>query len=239
MTPAPPLKPRDAASLVLYRRQRGRLTVLMGQRHAGHVFMPNRFVFPGGRVDPSDRLVGAATPLRAEVTARLADGCRSAARPHALAIAAVRETYEETGLLIGRPSPRAATLDARHWAGFREAGLAPALGGLDYFFRAITPPGLVRRYDARFFLAEADEVVTGTLGGDGELENMAWLPIEQALSLPLSMPTNLVLREAARRIGSTAATRGDRPVPLLVTRRGRHVLVTDGTVSSPIADSGS
>lgn len=221
MNAAPPLKPRDAASLVLYRHHHGRVEVLMGQRHARHVFMPNRFVFPGGRVDPADRLVAAATLLRADVTAQLARGCRSAARPHALAIAAVRETYEETGLMLGRPSARAEALDARHWAGFRDAGLAPALDALDYIFRAITPPGLVRRFDARFFLAEAGETVTGTLGGNGELENTAWLPIEDARALPLSMPTNLVLDEAIRRID--AKTDGHR-VPLLVTRRGRHVL---------------
>jgi 8-oxo-dGTP pyrophosphatase MutT (NUDIX family) len=227
MNATPPLKPRDAASLVLYRRRQGRIDVLMGQRHAGHVFMPNRFVFPGGRVDPEDRLVNAATALRTEVATKLARGCRSAARPHALAIAAVRETYEETGLMLARPSPLAEGLDTRHWAGFHEAGLAPALDRLDYIFRAITPPGMVRRFDARFFLAEADETVTGTLGGNGELENTAWLPIDEALALPLSMPTNLVLQESARLIEAGASRRSDHNVPLLVTRRGRHVLRTE------------
>ena len=199
----------------------------MGQRHAGSVFMPNRFVFPGGRVDPGDRLVGTATPLRAEVATRLARGCRSATRPHALAIAAVRETYEEAGLMLGRPSPRADSLDVRHWAGFRDAGLAPVLDRLSYIFRAITPPGLVRRFDARFFLAEADETVTDTLGGNGELGNLAWLPIYEALALPLSMPTNLVLKEASSWIEAGPDERRTRAVPLLITRRGRHVLGTD------------
>lgn len=228
MNASPPLKPRDAASLVLYRRTGATVEVLMGQRHAGHVFMPNRLVFPGGRVDPADRLAGASTPLQAAVRTRLARGCRSAARPHALAIAAIRETYEETGLIIGRPSAQAETLDPRHWSGFRDAGLAPALDRLDYIFRAITPPRMVRRFDARFFLAEADETVSGTLSGNGELENLAWLPIDEALGLPLSTPTNLVLQEAARLIDAGAeAHRSDHPIPLLVTRRGRHVLCTE------------
>ena len=227
MKSPPPLKPRDAASLVLYRHHDGRIEVLMGQRHASHVFMPNRFVFPGGRVDPSDRLVGAASPLRMEVAARLARGCRSAARPHALAVAAVRETYEEAGLMLGRPSPCFERLDSRHWAGFRAAGLAPALDRLDYIFRAITPPGMVRRFDARFFLAEADETMTGTLTGNGELENMAWLSIAEARALPLSMPTNLVLQEAARWIEVGAARRNIHPVPLLTTRRGTHILASE------------
>ncbi len=227
MNASPPLKPRDAASLVLYRRGARGVEVLMGQRHAGSVFMPNRFVFPGGRVDPGDRLIEPATPLAFDVARRLARGCRSAARPRALAIAAIRETYEEAGLLIGRPSPLHVRLDQRHWAGFREAGLAPALGGLCYIFRAITPPGLVRRFDARFFLAEADDSVVGTLSGNGELGNIAWLPIDEAMNLPLSMPTNLVLKEAADWIAASAEERAQRAVPLLVTRHGRHVLGTD------------
>ena len=222
-----PLKPRDAASLVLYRRRVGSIEVLMGQRHAGHAFMPNRFVFPGGRVDPGDRLVGAATPLRPAGAAKLTKGCRSAARPHALAIAAVRETYEETGLIVGDHSSQAGHLDARHWAGFRLAGLAPALDRLDYIFRAITPPGMVRRFDARFFVAEADATMTGPLCGNGELENLAWLPIADALALPLSMPTNLVLREVARLTETGGSRRRDHPVPFLVTRHGRHVLRTE------------
>jgi 8-oxo-dGTP pyrophosphatase MutT (NUDIX family) len=227
MNAAPPLKPRDAASLILYRRRAGGVEVLMGQRHAGHVFMPNRYVFPGGRVDAHDHRVPGSAPLRLDVAARLARNTRSPARVHALAIAAIRETYEEAGLMLGVVSPFSTKLDVRHWAGFRAAGLAPALDRLDYIFRAVTPPRLVRRFDARFFLAEADDAVHGTLGGNGELDNMAWLPLDEAMALPLSMPTNLVLKEAAAWIEAGPDERNRRAVPLLVTRRGRHVLGTE------------
>lgn len=224
MEPRKPLRPLDAASLVLYRRRKRGPEVLMGQRHAGHVFMPRRFVFPGGRVDPRDARVAAASTLPAIAEAKLALGCRSLARAHALAIAAVRETYEETGLMIGAPSPLAGRLDQRHWHGFREAGLAPALGRLRYVFRAVTPPGMVRRYDARFFLAEADGTLHGALGGDGELENMAWLAVEEALALDLSLPTRLVLEEVRHLIEADPAGNAARPVPFLFTRRGRDIL---------------
>ncbi|MGD9536447.1 MAG: NUDIX hydrolase [Alphaproteobacteria bacterium] len=224
MEPPKTLRPLDAASLVLYRRRNRGPEVLMGQRHAGHVFMPHRFVFPGGRVDPRDARVAAASALPPAAEAKLALGCRSPARVHALAIAAVRETYEETGLMIGVPSPFAGRLDERHWQGFREAGIAPALDRLRYIFRAVTPPGMVRRYDARFFLAEADGTLHGALGGDGELENMAWLAIEEALALDLSLPTRLVLEEVPRLIGTDPSADAGRPVPFLFTRRGRDIL---------------
>jgi 8-oxo-dGTP pyrophosphatase MutT (NUDIX family) len=222
VTAPPQRRPRDAASLVLIRRASTGPEVLMGRRSAGHVFMPHRFVFPGGRVDPADHRVPAATALSAAVTARLGRGCRSAARPHALAIAAVRETYEETGLVIGRPSAASARLDERHWAGFRAAGLAPALDRLVYVFRAVTPPGQVRRFDARFFLAELDAAAPDTLAGNGELENVAWLPLAAALGLPLSEPTGLVLREVVARLEAGAGA-ADRAVPVLLSRRGRSV----------------
>jgi 8-oxo-dGTP pyrophosphatase MutT (NUDIX family) len=221
------LRPLDAASLILYRRRKIGLEVLMGQRHAGHVFMPHRYVFPGGRVNPRDARVPAASGLASAVEAKLALGCRSRARAHALAVAAVRETYEETGLMIGAPSPLAERLDERHWLGFRHAGIAPTLDHLRYVFRAVTPPGAVRRFDARFFLAEASETVHGALGGDGELENMAWFPIEQALALRLSIPTRLVLEEVLHLIETGPAAERDRPIPFLFTRHGRHILSTE------------
>lgn len=222
-----PLRPRDAASLILYRRGAAGIEVLMGQRNAGHAFMPNRFVFPGGRVDPGDHRVPVATSLEGVTAERLSRSCRGAARAHAHAITAVRETYEETGLMIGRPSPNAERLDARHWAGFRAAGLAPALDRLTYMFRAVTPPHYPRRFDARFFLVEMDETVAGLLTGNGELEHLTWLPVDEALALPLSTPTHLVLVEARRWIEAEHTTATALPVPYLFTRQRHHVFTTE------------
>ena len=99
----PAMKPRDAATLIMVRKPKdpdGMPEVLMGCRGAGHVFMPNRYVFPGGRVDPADARVPVATGLRPEIDERLRRAA-TAQRARALAIAAVRETFEETGLIIG------------------------------------------------------------------------------------------------------------------------------------------
>src|SRR5216684_3737927 len=94
----PYLRPRDAATLILV-RERGRIPeVLMGCRDAKHAFMPNRYVFPGGRVDKADAHVPIATPLDRHVKARLLKAA-TAQRAQALGVAAVRETFEETGLI--------------------------------------------------------------------------------------------------------------------------------------------
>src|SRR3977135_3838023 len=95
---------RDAATLILVDRSEAMPKVLLGRRHAGHKFLPGRFVFPGGRVEPSDGRMPVGAPLDPGVEARLLQRVRrpSATKARAFALAAIRETFEETGLLIGR-----------------------------------------------------------------------------------------------------------------------------------------
>ncbi|KAA2214434.1 NUDIX hydrolase [Teichococcus oryzae] len=166
--------PRHAASLILWRQSRsGGTEVLMGLRAAGHRFMPSRLVFPGGRVDFTDRVAPAATELRPETRAALMRRAPpSLAR--ALAIAAARELEEETGLRLGGP--------------------APHLDRLDYLCRAVTPPRRPIRFNARFLLAPA-EVAVGTLAGSGELEDLAWREVAATRALPLAPITAKVLGE--------------------------------------------
>src|SRR5262245_55032470 len=136
----PYMRPRDAATLILV-RERGKIPeVLMGCRDAKHAFMPNRYVFPGGRVDLADAHVPVATPLDRHVKARLLKAA-SAQRAQALGVAAVRETFEETGLMLAKPLKKSAGKDyGEHWKGFLDKGLAPALDCLDFIARAVTPP---------------------------------------------------------------------------------------------------
>ncbi|MGH6952769.1 MAG: NUDIX domain-containing protein, partial [Alphaproteobacteria bacterium] len=125
-----PVRPRDAASLVLHRMRDGVPEVLVGLRHRRHKFMPETWVFPGGRVDPGDYGVAVATDLREEVAARLMRHT-TRARAKALAVAAVRETYEEAGLMLGAPASPPKGPVGEHWRGFLDRGLAPALDALD------------------------------------------------------------------------------------------------------------
>jgi len=166
-----PVVPKPAASLLVL-RDTDAPQVLMGMRGAGHKFMPNRLVFPGGRVDPEDHHATAATPF-AEHVHGLMGRAADASLIRAVGIAAARELEEETGLTLGLP---------------------PSLHGLDYLCRAITPDFSPVRFDARFLVVEASHV-SGELAGSGELEDLRWYALEEALALDLAFPTRGVLEQ--------------------------------------------
>lgn len=198
--PARALRPKDAATLILVRKQRGAWTVLMGQRAKGHVFMPDKWVFPGGRVERSDAAAAAASELRPEVEAKLLlEKCRRS--PRAFALAAIRETFEETGLVVGRTGAPGAK-PPPGWEEYVACDAAPELDKLDFICRAITPPYRPRRFDARFFFAEADAVLADDrphLSGD-ELLHTRWFTLPDALGLDLPNVTRFVLGEVDARL---------------------------------------
>ncbi|MFO1121042.1 MAG: NUDIX domain-containing protein [Hyphomicrobiales bacterium] len=177
------LRPRDSATLILVRRDGAKPRILMGQRSGGHAFMPNKYVFPGGRLDPADCRVKPIRDLAPETMAKLLARMRGRATPsraRGLAHAAIRETWEEAGLIVGRSRMED----------------APDLSGLSLFMRAITPPGRTRRYDSRFFVADA-----GTISnldsphhdGGGELLTLSWLTLDEIRGLDLPLITVDVL----------------------------------------------
>ncbi len=126
---------RDAATLILTRSGPAGTEVLMGQRGISAVFMPSKYVFPGGAVDIADGDVPLAGVLNPICHARLAQGIPT---PASLAVAAIRELWEETGLRLGRAGKRG---EGTAWQGFGAPGLLPDATGLRFIFRAITPPG--------------------------------------------------------------------------------------------------
>jgi 8-oxo-dGTP pyrophosphatase MutT (NUDIX family) len=197
------LRPRDAATLVLVDRSERALRVLMGKRHAGHKFMPGKFVFPGGAVDPGDRRMAVAAPLDEVVVEKLLARTANRNPPYAraLALAAIRETFEETGLALGvtdhGPPPHP---PEGAWRRFAETGVFPTLEGLDFLARAITPPGRPRRFDARFFVADARWIAhraDGVIHADAELTELVWVPLDEALKLEIPNITRAVLSDLA------------------------------------------
>ena len=179
----PALRPKDAASLILVWRDRAEPRLLMGRRAAGHVFMASKWVFPGGRLDRADHAAPSASEL-APATSAWIERSAPPRRARALALAAVRETFEETGLILGRPGSGRAS---GPWRAFLARGYLPDLAALAFLARAITPPGRSRRFDVRFFLAQAEALAELEPGpGCGELELIAWVsPAEMAdLDLP-------------------------------------------------------
>lgn len=183
-----PATPRDAASLLVYRRRGRGVEVLMGRRRREARFTPGVYVFPGGRVEPDDRRARPATELlHGEVGAY-----RSPAHARALAMAAVRETAEETGLVLGVPGEVGA--GAGGWGIFRALGVAPPLHRLRYIGRAITPACSPWRYHARFFMVDARHL-EGALGGDGELLDLRWVDPEARFGAGLVDVTEAMLAE--------------------------------------------
>lgn len=215
------LRPRDAATLILLRHTDGLPEVLMGERSDKHVFVPNNYVFPGGRVDRGDGYVQPAAPLRPAVQAKLAQSC-SPARAQALALAAVRETFEETGLLLGQPlGDGARPRVPESWAHFYASGIAPALDMLTYVARAVTPPGRVRRFNARFFVADAERVA-GVHADSDELLQLRWFTLQDARALKIRPITKLVLDEIEARIETGSLHDDARPVPAFRVVRGKR-----------------
>ena len=195
----PNTRPRDAATLIILDHAGGRPKVLLGRRHEGHKFMPGKFVFPGGRVERSDHQMSAAKPLHSEIEQRLGAQLRrpSPRFARAIALAAIRETFEETGLALG-VKERAPMAPAGAWARFAELGVTPALDGLDFIARAITPPRRPRRFDTRFLVADAKMICgqePGIVGSDAELVELVWMPLEEAASLDMPAITRIVLKE--------------------------------------------
>jgi 8-oxo-dGTP pyrophosphatase MutT (NUDIX family) len=220
------MRPRDAATLIVIDRSEPVFKVLMGRRHQGHKFMPGKFVFPGGRVEPYDGRMPAMGEIPEQVQSRLLLGLKrkSATRARALALAAVRETCEETGLLLGRRHEAAIKAPHVAWEAFSKAGVLPELANLHYIARAITPPLRPRRFDTRFFAADASSIaerLDGIIGPDAELTEMVWVPFTDARALDLPSITHMVLDELEIRIRDGFGR--DLPVPLFRMVHGRFV----------------
>lgn len=167
---------RDAATLILVRDPVDNPRILMGQRGKAAAFMADKFVFPGGAVDVED----AERPVALGETCHRRLLHEGTASPEALAAAALRELHEETGQVLDHTT-----------------------SSLHFFFRAITPPGRPRRFDARFFLGDA-----AALSSDpdrfepleAELSHLQWVPLGEVRSLNLPFITRIVLAELERHL---------------------------------------
>ena len=214
-----PVRPVDAASILLLDRSGTTVRVLVGRRSSKHVFMPDVYVFPGGRRDATDRLVPVATPLNPLALERMAlrAGARcSDSRLRALGVAALRELYEEAGISVGSPlaEPVAGALPFR-----------PDLSSLRFLARAITPAGMVRRFDTRFFTFFADEAGVDPAGATAshELEDLRWVDIFDHKGIEMPDITVLILEELQKSIQEDKSLPFGRAVPLYRNQRGRFL----------------
>ena len=259
-----PAVPRDAATVVILRTAADGAGVetLMLRRTAAMKFAPGAYVFPGGSVDPADygAEVGWHGPSPAEFGARLG---ASAEVARALVCAAVRETFEESGVLLaGGPGSSLAVPAGPSWDEDRAAlaagtlTLAELLSRRGLVLRAdllvpwarwVTPEGEPRRFDARFFAAALPDGQQA-VGHEAEAEHVAWLrpagaiDAAQAGEISLLPPTAATLSHLASAVAAgaglddiLATRRAIEPVcPRLVLEDGQAWLVIPDGVGYPL-----
>jgi len=205
MTVEPPVDKtqiRNAATVIVLRDRQTAPRILMGQRGAKAAFMPNKFVFPGGAVDAGDSEIALATDVNPTCAARLAEDAE-APTAQALATAAIRELWEETGLILGQRGRWTGDVPD-DWASFAATGHLPHAAPLQFVFRALTPPGRPRRFDARFFLVDADDIASDLDdfgAASDELSHLQWVPLAQARTFDMPFITEVVMAEIAARAG--------------------------------------
>lgn len=192
---------RNAATVIVVRDRHRDPQILMGQRGAKAAFMPNKFVFPGGAVDRADAEIALSSQMPDLCLRRLQEDAEPGLG-HALAVAAVRELWEETGQILGCPAPWQGD-PPDDWQSFAETGHVPGAGGLQFVFRAITPPGRPRRFDARFFLLDAEDLQSDPddfSQACDELSHLQWIGLQEARKFNLPFITEVVLAEIEARV---------------------------------------
>ena len=240
----------DAATVILLRQRSGVEAYLM-RRVRALEFAPGACVFPGGSVDAADADpdIGWAGPSPADLAGRLGT---SQERARALVCAAVRETFEESGVLLAGPSPTALVDDGAALARDRHALLTGTtsfgelLGRLGLMLRAdlltpwarwVTPEASPRRFDTWFFAAALPPAQTAALAAPterqdhGESDQGTWLRSAGALEsarageITLLPPTAVTLGELAQYDSVTAVLAQHRTMTM---RMPRVVLDEDG-----------
>lgn len=218
-------RPRDAATLIVIDPRGPKL--LMGKRHESHKFMPGKFVFPGGRIEASDRKMVCAGSLDDRTDRAMSARVTrpSSSKNRALALAAIRETYEETGIMLGsKEYGRPDCAVEGPWADFVREGVFPELDALQFIARAVTPPRRPKRFDTRFFAVSRESIahtVEGVVGETSELVELTWVSIAEAKRLDLPTITTVVLDELEARIAAGFSPM--LPVPYYHMVRGRFV----------------
>lgn len=195
MTHAP--RPRLASTLALTCGSGDNLKILMGQRSKRHDFMPSVYVFPGGRVDRADSYAKYAGDLSAR-TQRILETVYSPRRARAVVLASVRETWEETGLMLGTSATSNRNLTNASYDDFRQAGQLPDLAGIEVFGRAVTPPHRHKRFDAWFFVKHLGDQTPPEISDSSELLNVGWFTFEQIESLETQRATDMMLQVLKR-----------------------------------------
>lgn len=221
--PDPNMRPKDAATMIIVDTTHGEPRMLFGKRRMDQKFMPGKFVFPGGRLDPEDGklpLVDDFVPSELRKLLKEMRGGASERRARALALAAVRETFEESGLLIGAKGELPEGHSLSKWRTFLSHGVVPLLAPMTLLARAITPPGRTRRFDTRFFCVPASAIVARVEARDGEFDELHWLSFEEAKGFDLPNITRAILGDLQDRLNAGPLEPSTAPFPFYYMKNG-------------------
>lgn len=219
----PNMRPKDAATMIIVDSTREEPRMLFGKRRMDQKFMPGKYVFPGGRLDPEDGklpLVDDFAPTELQKLLKDMRGGAVERRARALALAAVRETFEETGLLIGAKGELPAAPALPKWSAFLSHGVVPRLSQMTLLARAITPPGRPRRFDTRFFCVHASAIVARVEARDGEFDELHWLSFEETKGFDLPNITRAILGDLQDRLKAGPLEPSPGPIPFYYMKNG-------------------
>lgn len=229
VTGKPHIRPKDAATLLIVKREGKQSKILMGRRSEKHTFMPGKYVFPGGKLDYGDTRIKPVSDFSATTMRKVLKKTRSTlSKNHArgLGMAAIRETFEETGLVVGDKVNAPAVSQNKEWQTFFSTGYAPTLKPLRLLARAITPPGRPRRFDARFFVVDATDMELPLAHPDGptdELLEINWLTFAQTRALDLPYITKIIVKELEDRLALDDPWTAKRPIPFFYMAHKRFL----------------
>jgi len=217
------IKPKDASSLIIYKTIKEKIYLLMGRRPAKQKFMPNIFVFPGGAVEKEDYKVSFYsdfTPMNLRALAYKP----SLIRARAIGLASIRETYEETGIFVGKTINNSVKPQPSTWRDFEINKIKPRLDILNYIARAVTPVEQSKRFNARFFICDS-KYTHGSITQNNELLEIDWYPISEIVEkLPLAQVTHLIIKQCELYFQRpTKKGKGSIQIPIYSRRKGRRV----------------
>ena len=223
-------RPKEAATLIVVRAG-PEPTLLMGKRAATHRFMPNKFVFPGGRLDLIDQRLQVPGELSQPVMERLRKATRKTVNDRklrGLALAAIRETFEETGLIVGRPASRPVITTHPVWRDYLGRGAEPPLEHMDFIARAITPAYRTRRFDTRFFMVHDQFIFNDPeqiTDASGELNELHWLTLDEARQLDLPAVTRWAIDLVEQRTQLSSKEQLKRSAPFVRFVKGQEISI--------------
>lgn len=216
-----PARPKKAATIILWQGPRDNPRILMGKRTSRHDFMPSVYVFPGGRVDRADSYAGSIGEISAR-TKTVLEAAYSPRQARALLLAVVRETYEETSLMLGREAEGARNLNHKSYDAFRAAGRLPDISAIEVMGRAITPPRRHKRFDTWFFAKDMNGTHNLDTSDSHELLNVGWFTYEQIEDLKTHVATETMLRVMKRFL-----SKDNPPASVFFMRRKGGEFITD------------